>query len=79
MRTGPLVLPAGVELLAGQRLVIEGLREAVVSGAASLPVRVDGAEAVLRLDLSPSERAVLGAGGLIAQIRAGGRAGVSGG
>jgi aconitate hydratase len=58
----------------GQGWRIDGLAEAVCSGADTVTARVDEAhEITLRLELSPGERAVLAAGGLLAHVRAGGR------
>ncbi|MFJ5861790.1 aconitate hydratase [Pseudarthrobacter sp. NPDC092439] len=70
----PLSLPSDAHSSTGQRWVIDGLADALASGADSVTARVDGdAELVLGLDFSPAERAVLLAGGLLAQVRAGGR------
>ena len=54
--------------------MIDGLADALADGARSVTARVDGdAELTLGLDFSPAERAVLIAGGLLAQVRTGGR------
>jgi aconitate hydratase len=58
----------------GQRWRIPGLAAAVTGGADTVAAEVDGGGRVeLTLALTPGERAVLGAGGLLAQVRAGGR------
>jgi aconitase A len=58
----------------GQRWRIPDLGEAVRSGADAVSVFLDdGREARLELALSPGERSVLAAGGLLAHIRAGAR------
>ena len=73
----PLVLGDPGELdriRAGQRWRIPGLAAAVTGGADTVTAEVDGGERIeLTLALTPGERAVLGAGGLLAQVRAGGR------
>ncbi|MBN6754259.1 aconitate hydratase [Kocuria palustris] len=77
----PLLLPTSSDAPApevGQRWSIDGLTAAVASGATSVSARVgepgDGAAPLtLGLDLSPAERSVLAAGGLLAQVRDGGR------
>lgn len=66
----------------GQRWRITGLADAVRSGAGSVTATVstdgDGERGVtLELALSPGERAVLAAGGLLAHVRAGGRPAVA--
>lgn len=59
---------------AGQRWRIPGLADAVRSGATTVTAVVDSSrEICLELPLSPGERAVLAAGGLLAHVRAGGR------
>jgi aconitate hydratase len=78
----PLLLPAdsGAPVPEmGQRWSIDGLTAAVADGASSVTARVgepgDASETLtLGLDLSPAERSVLAAGGLLAQVRDGGRA-----
>jgi aconitate hydratase len=58
----------------GQRWHVGGLAEAVRSGADAVTARVDdGREIRLDLTLTPGERDVLAAGGLLAHVRAGGR------
>jgi aconitate hydratase len=57
----------------GQRWHIAGLATAISTGADAVTAEVDGQRIQLSLVLSPNERAVLAAGGLIAHIRAGGR------
>jgi aconitate hydratase len=59
---------------AGQRWNIPGLADAVRSGAETVTATVDGGREIrLGLPLTPGERAVLAAGGLLAHVRAGGR------
>jgi aconitate hydratase len=58
---------------AGQRWRIRGLATAVSEGADTVTAEADGRRIQLTLTLTPNERAVLTAGGLIAHIRAGGR------
>jgi aconitate hydratase len=61
----------------GQRWHVEGLGEAVRFAAGTVTAIVDGSREIrLELALSPGERAVLAAGGLLAHVRAGGRTGV---
>lgn len=73
----PLVISAGgqqIEPSAGQRWMIPGLADAIAQGATSVMARIDdSAELELELDLSPAERSILSAGGLLAQIRRGAR------
>ena len=58
----------------GERWHLPGLAAAIAGGAEAVTARTDGAGDVeLLLPLSPGERPVLGAGGLLAHIRAGGR------
>jgi aconitate hydratase len=58
----------------GQRWHVEGLGEAVRFGAETVTAIVDGSREIrLELALSPGERDVLDAGGLLAHVRAGGR------
>ncbi|MGD9530524.1 aconitate hydratase [Pseudonocardia sp.] len=58
----------------GQHWRVAGLAAAVRSGADTVTAAVDGSrDATLRLPLSPGERAVLAAGGLLAHVRAGDR------
>jgi aconitate hydratase len=58
----------------GQRWRIGGLADAVRGGADTVTALVDDEpEITLRLELSPGERQVLAAGGLLAHVRAGGR------
>jgi aconitate hydratase len=58
----------------GQRWRIPGLGQAVASGAETVVATLDGGrEITLELALSPGERTVLAAGGLLAHIRAGAR------
>jgi predicted aconitate hydratase len=58
---------------AGQRWRIRGLATAISEGADTVTAEADGRRIQLTLTLTPNERAVLTAGGLIAHIRAGGR------
>lgn len=77
----PLVLGDREYALAreGQRWRVPGVAAAVVGGADSVTAEVDGGEQVrLGVQLTPGERAVLAAGGLLAQVRAGGRTAVAG-
>ncbi|MBA4102178.1 MAG: hypothetical protein C0488_08090, partial [Arthrobacter sp.] len=75
----PLILPSDAHSSTGQRWVIDGLADALASGARSVTARVDGdVDLELVLDFSPAERAVLLAGGLLAQVRAGGRSVLAG-
>jgi aconitate hydratase len=58
----------------GQRWRIPGLAAAVAEGAEIVSAEVDGDQHIQpALALTPNERAVLAAGGLIAHIRSGGR------
>jgi aconitate hydratase len=58
----------------GQHWRVAGLAAAVRSGADTVTARIDGSrDATLQLALSPGERAVLAAGGLLAHVRAGER------
>ncbi len=58
----------------GQRWRIPDLGHAVRSGADAVTITVDGGRGIaLGLPLSPGERTVLAAGGLLAHVRAGGR------
>jgi aconitate hydratase len=58
----------------GQRWRIPGLSAAVAEGAGTVTAEVDDGRRIdLTLALSPGERAVLAAGGLVAHVRAGGR------
>jgi aconitate hydratase len=62
------------EARAGQRWRVPGLAAAVTDGGETVTAEVDHGQRVqLTLALTPNERAVLAAGGLIAHIRAGGR------
>jgi len=71
----PLVLPHGADTAVGQQWTIEGLASALGEGATSITARVDTrTDLTLGLDFSPGEREILLAGGLLAQVRAGGRA-----
>ena len=64
---------------AGQRWCIPGLAAAVRSGADAVTATVDGGREIrLDLPLTPGERAVLAAGGLLAHVRAGGRPKIAG-
>jgi aconitate hydratase len=59
---------------AGRRWHIPGLAGAVSSGAEAVTATVDGARKIrLELPLTPGERAVLAAGGLLAHVRTGAR------
>lgn len=59
----------------GQRWRIPGIAAAVNSAAGPMTAEVDGSGAIpVSLDVSPGERQILRAGGLLAQVRAGGRA-----
>jgi aconitate hydratase len=65
---------------AGQRWRIGGLGTAITEGADTVTAEVDEGQPIqLSLALTPNERAVLTAGGLIAHIRAGGRSPVRSG
>ena len=62
----------------GEHWHLPGLAAAVASGDERVTVTTDNGRSVeLLLPLSPGERTVLGAGGLVAHIRAGGRARVA--
>ena len=62
----------------GEHWHLPGLAAAVASGDERVTVTTDNGRSVeLLLPLSPGERTVLGAGGLLAHIRAGGRARVA--
>jgi aconitate hydratase len=62
------------ETRVGQRWHVAALGEAVRRGAESVTATVDGSREIrLELALSPGERDVLAAGGLLAHVRAGGR------
>jgi aconitate hydratase len=62
----------------GERWRIPGLAAAVTGGADAVTAEIDdGRRIELRLQLTPNERAVLHAGGLVAHIRAGGRTSVA--
>jgi aconitate hydratase len=65
----------------GQRWRIPGLARAIGTGAGTVTAELDGGQERLRLrlPLSPREREVLLAGGLLAHIQAGGRPPVSAG
>lgn len=73
----PLVLADAGErdrVQQGERWHIPGLAAAVREGAGAVTARTDsGRDVELLLPLSPGERDVLGAGGLLAHVRAGGR------
>jgi aconitate hydratase len=72
----PLVLGDREYALAreGQGWRVPGLAAAVAGTAGTVAAEVDGGECVeLALELTPSEREVLAAGGLLAHLRAGGR------
>jgi aconitate hydratase len=59
----------------GQRWRIPGIAAAVSSATGVMTAEVEGVGAVpVALDVSPAERQTLRAGGLLAQVRAGGRA-----
>jgi aconitate hydratase len=54
----------------GDRLAVAGLREAVAGGSEEVEVQVEGKDGfVARLDLSPREREVALAGGILNQLR----------
>ena len=57
----------------GDELRIEGVREALASGAETVAVRAGDRRFEVRLELLPGEREVLLAGGLLRLIREGGR------
>ncbi|MGY1690292.1 aconitate hydratase [Geodermatophilus sp. SYSU D01105] len=62
----------------GQHVRIPGLAAAVTGGVETVTAEVDGGQQLrLELQLTSRERAVLAAGGLLAHIRAGGRAPVA--
>src|SRR3954471_8958398 len=71
----PLILddPDYENARAGQRWRIRGLATAIAEGADTVTAETDGQPIRLTLTLTPNERAVLTAGGLIAHIRADGR------
>lgn len=73
----PLLLPesfAADEVGIGTTWKIDGLAASVSNGQTTVLAHVDGGEPlILRMDLSPTERAVLSAGGLLAQVIAGQR------
>ncbi|MGP3533200.1 aconitate hydratase [Microbacterium sp. RD1] len=76
----PLLLPAGAATAqVGQEWVLEELAAAVSGSAHSVRCRTPDGEIELGLDLSPAERATLTAGGLLAQVRGGGRRRVTAG
>src|SRR3954466_12065057 len=67
------------EARAGQRWRVHGLAAAVADGGDTVTADPDDGQRIqLTLALTPNERAVLTAGGLIAHIRAGGRSPVPG-
>ncbi|MFG3522049.1 aconitate hydratase [Nocardia nova] len=77
----PLVLPSGAaEFSVGQLCTFSGLRQALIGGETSICVEVAGHDVPIRaaIDLTEGERAILTDGGLLAHIRSGGRAQVSG-
>jgi aconitate hydratase len=58
----------------GEHWHVPGLAAAIADGADGVTAHVDDdREIALRLALSPGERAILGAGGLLAQVRSGAR------
>jgi len=70
----PLYIEADAHdwLEVGDRLVILGLREAVAGGADEVEVQVEGKQPFrARLDLSPRERQVVVAGGVLNQLSTG--------
>ncbi|GAB3249345.1 aconitate hydratase [Arthrobacter pigmenti] len=70
----PLVLPNNAEPLIGDQWTIEGLYEAVANGEDSVTATINGVDRIdLGIQLSPNERSILAAGGLLAQVREGGR------
>lgn len=70
----PLLLPAdGSAPQVGDEWTIDGLANALGTGRTSVSCRTRSGHIELRLDLTPAERAILLAGGLLAQVRAGGR------
>ncbi|GAA4765923.1 aconitate hydratase [Citricoccus nitrophenolicus] len=74
----PLLLPPSAPATVGDRWIIEGLIDAVASGAMEVTASVnDGQSLQLGLELSPSERSVLVSGGLLAHIRNGERPNMS--
>ncbi len=59
----------------GQRWRIPGLAAALSSATGTMTAEVEGVGAIpVALEVSPAERQTLRAGGLLAQVRAGGRA-----
>jgi aconitate hydratase len=57
-------------LQVGDRLEVPALKEAVVGGAEEVEVRVDGGDGfVATLDLSPRERRIVLAGGVLNQLK----------
>jgi aconitate hydratase len=73
----PLVLPTDAPTFeVGTRWRIRGLRRALLGGADEIAVEASGQQITLAIVLTPGERRVLAAGGLLAHIRAGGRTAV---
>lgn len=69
----PLILDGGVRPEVGDEWAIEGLAEAILSGATETAAQAGGRRIRLRIDLSPNERHMLASGGLLAHIRNGRR------
>lgn len=70
----PLILPANTPTFdVGTHWNIVALRQSLQDGADTIDVLHDGGALTLTLDLTPGEREVLAAGGLLAHIRGGGR------
>ncbi|WP_433875341.1 aconitate hydratase [Sinomonas atrocyanea] len=69
----PLMVLDDVEPATGDTWTIEGLAEAVSSGASEVLAQTGSAPIRLGIDLTPGERSILAAGGLLAYIRSGGR------
>lgn len=58
-------------LAQGEEIALDGLREAVASGATTIALRRSGGDDVaLRCDLTPREREIVLAGGLLSSVRA---------
>jgi aconitate hydratase len=71
----PLVLPASAPAFdVGQNWHVEDIAQVIASGDDSVDVQINGAQSfAAAIDLSPGEREVILAGGLLAQVRTGRR------